>query len=93
MKPDFMKHAVLVPFLVCAASLAVRAEAILGRFQPEDEVARAVVGLTGPARVNLNAVRIVDLAGRAGAADGPRTGRVDDGEVSARRPRREQRSA
>ena len=66
MKPDFMKHAVLVPFLVCAASLAVRAEAILGRFQPEDEVARAVVGLTGPARVNLNAVRIVDLAGRKG---------------------------
>ena len=66
MKPDFMKHAVLVPFLVCADSLAVRAEAILGRFQPEDEVARAVVGLTGPARVNLNAVRIVDLAGRKG---------------------------
>ena len=59
------RTAVLV-LLVCAASLATQAEAILGRFQPEDEVARAVVGLTGPARLNLNAVRIVDLAGRKG---------------------------
>ena len=47
-------------------SIASGAERIVGRFQPEDEVARAVVGLTGPARVNLNAVRIVDLAGRKG---------------------------
>ena len=66
MNPDSMKHPLLVAFLVCAASLATQAEAILGRFQPEDEVARAVVGLTGPARLNLNAVRIVDLAGRKG---------------------------
>ena len=41
MNPDSMKHSLLVAFLVCAASLATQAEAILGRFQPEDEVARA----------------------------------------------------
>ena len=62
-----IRRTAVLALLVCAAvSAASGAESIVGRFQPEDEVARAVVGLTGPARLNLNAVRIVDLAGRKG---------------------------